>query len=270
MRRPSFRVFASCASVCAALALEGCASSPSNTRWSRHFEGGVQGGALAAQYQQPVSLVPEAFLLGTIPLSFAYDDQIQKHEENRSLDSSTKSVASILQVVLPAIPVTLGIVQWGQGDGGRKFEVVAESLAGVVFAQQLIASAVGRERPNGRDNKSFPSGHTSWAFASTTLIVRELHEPGDNSFHFTDALLYAPAVFSAWERIASNHHWSSDVTCGALLGVLFTNWVWDAHYGSESENRPTIYEDRRSRGLAWRPTFDVLDGELVVGISAGF
>ena len=259
---------AACAFV--ATLLGGCASSGPGTRWSRHFDGPTWGGALAQQVHHPDRLVPEATLLALVPLAFVYDDDIREHNDDVTASAVASDVSSALQVVLPAIPVTFGIVQWAQGDGGEKFEVVAESLGGVVLVQQILANAVGRERPNEEDDKSFPSGHTSWAFAATTLIVRELHDPSDDSFHFTDALLYLPAAFTGWERIDADKHWASDVVVGAFLGVFLTNWIWDAHYGSDEGSQPTIYSNVRSRGIVWAPRVDMIDGELVVGITGGF
>ena len=248
----------------------GCTSSTPGTRWSRHFDDSVWGGALEQQVARPDRLVPEAVLLATIPAAFAYDDAIQEHEESRGVSSTTKGAANALQVVLAAIPVTIGAVDWAGGDGGRHLEVVAESLLGVAAVQQILARSVGRERPNHKDDQSFPSGHTSWSFAATTLIVRELHDPSDSSFHAIDVLLYAPAIFTGWERIASNRHWTSDVACGALLGVFLTNWIWDAHYRADAETRPSIYMDDRPHGMTWSPSLDLVEGGFVVGFKLGF
>jgi len=270
MPRDRTRVFvlAPCALVAAICG--GCASSNPGTRWSRHFDNSVWGGAAAQQVQHPDRLVPEATLLALVPLSFMYDDDIRNHNDGTTASSAAQDFSTALQVVLPAIPLTVGIVQWAHGDGGEKFEVVAESLGSVVLTQQLLAHAVGRERPNGEDDLSFPSGHSSWAFAATTLIVRELHAPSDDSFHLVDGLLYLPAVFAGWERIDADKHWTSDVVCGALLGVFMTNLVWDAHYGSDESSQPTIYSNVRQRGIVWAPNVEVHDGRLLVGITCGF
>jgi hypothetical protein len=263
-------VFAVLACPLAAACLNGCASPASDDRWSRHFDGAVWGGALEQQIQRPDRLVPEAVLLAAIPVSFVYDDQIQAHEAQRTVDSTTMSVANALQVVLPAIPLTIGSVDWARGDEGRNFEVVAESLLEVEAVQQILAHTVSRERPNHSDNTSFPSGHSAWSFAATTLIVRDLHDPADDSFHAVDALLYAPAIFVGWERVASNKHWTSDVVCGAFLGVFLTNWIWDAHFSSDEGTRTTIFSDDRHRGIAWSPNLDVIDGRFVLGIKGEF
>jgi membrane-associated phospholipid phosphatase len=270
MRRSRCGVLTISSCALAAASIAGCSTDGQGTRWSRHFDASVWGGALGQQVHHADRLVPEVALLATIPLAFAYDDDIQEHYADYSVDSTTSDASSVLQVVLPVIPVTFGVVQWAQGDGGEKFEVVAASLGGVVLVQQILSKAVGRERPNGQDDLSFPSGHSSWAFAATTLIVRELHEPSDDSFHLVDGLLYLPATFAAWERVASNKHWASDAAVGAFLGVFLTNWIWDAHYGSDEGDQPTIYDDVRKRGIVWSPRFDMIDGQVVFGISGGF
>lgn len=254
----------------AAASLFGCASPETETRWSRHFDVTVVGGAFGQQIHRPDRLGPEAVLLATIPASLIYDTDIADHYAKHTIDPSTKGISTGLQVLLPVIPVTVGIVDWSRGDGGRNFEVTAESLGGVVAVQQLLAYTVERRRPNRRDTTSFPSGHTSWVFAASTLIIRDLHDPDDHSFHFVDGLIYAPAIWSGWERIAANKHWASDVTCGALLGVLLTNLVWDAHFRGSDKTRPTVYMDEGRRGVAWRPTIDVIDGQPAIGIQVGF
>ena len=270
MRSSYCRVLQLLACIFAAAWLDGCTTSTPDTRWSRHFDGAVWGGALGQQVQRPDRLVPEATLLALIPLSFVYDDDIQKFEENRPLSTTTKNISTALQVILPAIPVTIGTVDWAHGDGGNNLEVVGESLIGVVAIQQLLANTVARERPDHSDHTSFPSGHSSWAFAATTLIVRDLHDPSDDSFHALDALVYLPAIFAGWERVASNRHWTSDVVCGAFRGVFFTNWVWDAHFGSGGDARQTIFGDDRQRGVAWNFGFDMIDGRPALGIHGGF
>ena len=270
MRAPSCRLPTLLVGTLSSVVLAGCTSTDSGTRWSRHFDGSVWGGALSQQAQHSETLAPEVALLATIPLSFAYDDQIQTHYNGDSVSTAQKDASDALQILLPAIPMTIGIVDWAHGDGGERFEVVAESLGAVVLAQQTLAYTVGRERPNGSDDKSFPSGHTSWAFSATTLIVRGLHDPSDDSFHLVDGLLYLPAAFAGWERVASDRHWTSDVVCGAFLGVFLTNWIWDAHYGRNDGSQPTIYDDGHHRGIAWVPVVDMVDGQLLLGISGGF
>lgn len=248
----------------------GCSSADPGTRWSRHFDGSVWGGAAHVQIARPDRLLPEAALAAMIPLGFVYDKDIQERVGDRTVDSRTKTASTVLQFAAPAVPLALGVYHWAEGDEGRHFEVAVESLVTVVSLQQLLALSVHRERPDHDNHFSFPSGHTGWIFAATTLVVRQVHDPSDTSFHPLDTLLYAPAIFTGWERIVRNRHWTSDVAAGAFLGVVVTNLVWDAHFRTDEEDRRVILFEDRPRKTAWMPGVDVIEGQFVLTLQARF
>ncbi|GAB3929913.1 hypothetical protein GCM10028827_24620 [Mucilaginibacter myungsuensis] len=79
-----------------------------------------------------------------------------------------------------------------------------------------------RERPDGRDNLSFPSGHTSNAFAGAEFMAQEL---GDVSPWYT-VLGYSCATFTAMSRITHRDHWFSDVIAGAGVGIFCTKGAY--------------------------------------------
>ncbi len=73
--------------------------------------------------------------------------------------------------------------------------------------------AVHRERPDGSDHQSFPSGHASVTFATATVIERHLG--------WRKAVLgYAIASYVAMSRIHDNKHYLSDVVFGAAVGTI--------------------------------------------------
>lgn len=82
--------------------------------------------------------------------------------------------------------------------------------------------SIDKERPNGFNNEAFPSGHTSLAFASATVLFEE--------FKNTEPLLaysgYAFALTTGYLRIAKNRHWSSDVILGSAVGIAITKLVY--------------------------------------------
>lgn len=85
---------------------------------------------------------------------------------------------------------------------------------------------IDKERPNGANEEAFPSGHTSLAFASATV----LHEEFKNSEPILAYSGYAFAISTAYLRMAKNKHWLSDVILGSALGIGVTKLVYHFDY----------------------------------------
>ncbi len=101
-----------------------------------------------------------------------------------------------------------------------------QSLIYSGLTTMMIRMITGRNRPTYTDNHldfiwfttednyhSFPSGHTTVAFAFSTVLAEYFDTP------LSRIVFYGMAGFSAAERVINNDHWFSDVTLGALLGI---------------------------------------------------
>ena len=64
-----------------------------------------------------------------------------------------------------------------------------------------------------RGGASFPSGHTTLAFALATAVSHESHS------RWVPWVLYPLASAVAWSRVHEQEHWTSDVVAGAFLGA---------------------------------------------------
>jgi membrane-associated phospholipid phosphatase len=77
-------------------------------------------------------------------------------------------------------------------------------------------------RPNGEDELSLPSGHTSSAFVMATVLFHEFKDT-------KPVLAYSGFVFASATgvlRVLNNEHWTSDVLVGAGIGIIITDLVY--------------------------------------------
>jgi membrane-associated phospholipid phosphatase len=81
---------------------------------------------------------------------------------------------------------------------------------------------VSRERPNGSDNRSFPSGHATRAFVSAEF----LHQEFGHLSPWVSIAGYTTASATAYLRLYQNEHWLSDVLAGAAIGMASTKLVY--------------------------------------------
>ena len=96
----------------------------------------------------------------------------------------------------------------------RHFEYAFATLGANGVTTVLLKEIVRRERPNGSNHRSFPSGHVSHSFA-TASIFKELYgwKIGGPA--------YGIAAIVAMNRMQDNKHYFSDVIFGASLGTAF-------------------------------------------------
>ena len=103
-----------------------------------------------------------------------------------------------------------------------------------------LKSATGRERPDGSDNRSFPSGHASQAFTRATLACRNVDQiPSlSNGWRVTLKTSFRViAAGTAWARVEGGKHYPSDVLVGAALGNFVAIFVHDAFLPADSKTR---------------------------------
>lgn len=103
---------------------------------------------------------------------------------------------------------------------GTAIYVLAEAImSGSTFSVKHI---VGRDRPDGADNYSFPSGHTANAFAAAEFLNQEYRDVSP----WIGYASYTVATATGVLRMYNNKHWLSDVVTGAGFGIASTKLAY--------------------------------------------
>ena len=200
------------------------------------------------EYAHSPALLPAVATLGGVALLGLSDHYIWKHVTFAG-GPGAQRVADFAQPI--GTPAVIGPVLIAGYAGGLLFHkpelshASARMAASIVFAAtttQVLKMTVGRTRPgnvaNGdadefrafSGNTSFPSGHTTLAFAAATAIDRE------TDARWVPWVVYPVAGLVGWSRIHDQMHWMSDVAAGAAVGYFATN---AAENFLRSDNRVT-------------------------------
>ena len=115
------------------------------------------------------------------------------------------------------IALSLGTYAYGRlRDQPRVSHLGMDLLQAQILTEMLVQPlkfATHRQRPDGSNHQSFPSGHAAITFAAATVIER--HLGWRNS-----VLGYAIASYVAASRLHDNVHYLSDVVFGAAVGSI--------------------------------------------------
>ncbi len=129
----------------------------------------------------------------------------------------------------------------------------AEALAVDAVWTGALKYTLHRQRPDGSDFYSLPSGHTSTMFSLATVAEQHFGWKAG-----VPAYLLASAV--GLSRIESNKHYLSDVLAGATLGVVVGRTVTRVDGGARA----------RHRSISVGPATHARGGGVGLGVSASW
>ena len=141
-------------------------------------------------------------------------------------------------------PVIIGGSLYAAGRLGHWKRIADLGLHGTealyvgALTAEIIKDVVGRARPyatgdtNSRDfsflrgfrkgnaYKSFPSGHSTAAFAAAAAVTAETSRWWPTSTWYVAPVMYGGATMVGLSRMYNNAHWASDVAMGAAIGTF--------------------------------------------------
>jgi membrane-associated phospholipid phosphatase len=112
----------------------------------------------------------------------------------------------------------------GKNNFGNRTALALKSFLLNDLISWQLKHRINEKRPSGGGH-SFPSGHTSRAFAFAHFMHKEY---GEVSPWFSIGA-YSCAATVGYMRLAKDAHWISDVVMGAGLGILSTELIYLTH-----------------------------------------
>jgi membrane-associated phospholipid phosphatase len=182
-----------------------------------------------------------ALTIAMFPVDKHIASQLQNPntQANRFFDNSATGVELITS---PGAFIIGGgmyaIGRWGGhpnledlGWHGTEAVLLASAVTGI------LKGTLGRARPfvvsdtnphdfkfgggfSSSDRQSFPSGHTTTAFAAAAAVTSEMRRLYPQSVWYVGPVLYGGATLVGLSRMYHNKHWASDVVLGAAIGTF--------------------------------------------------
>lgn len=144
-----------------------------------------------------------------------------------------------------AIPVVGGVYAVGllsrRTDIRETGLMLIEALGFAGVTTTVVKSVLGRSRPfieegpreyrlfkTDFEHTSMPSGHSTVAFAVSSVLAGRMKNP------YATAGLYTAAALTAWSRVYHDEHWFSDTVVGAAVGTAMGLAVVGLHENTGS------------------------------------
>jgi membrane-associated phospholipid phosphatase len=180
------------------------------------------------------ALLEGGFFLVDKPVQRFASDLMKRNSGLKGLSRGVTNFGAIYEGYTLA---ALGLYGWAFKNTKMKTTTLLATQSYLVAGamESLLKVLTGRQRPNYledghsesrplfhgpfyfplRTSTSFPSGHTTAAFAAATVYAQEYRDRP-----WVPILSYSAASLIGLSRITENKHWISDVFAGAALGYV--------------------------------------------------
>jgi membrane-associated phospholipid phosphatase len=184
--------------------------------------------------------------VGLTVAMFPLDQSAARHLQDSSSQAShfLKNTSKAVQYVADPGSIVIGVGMYGVGRIAhwRTVEDLGlhgtEAIALGSAATGILKGLAGRARPNvsadtnaadfgfgrgfrkGNGYESFPSGHTTAAFAAAAAVTSETQRFWPHHAWIVAPVMYGGATLVGLSRMYNNAHWASDVALGAAIGTF--------------------------------------------------
>ena len=209
--------------------------------------------------------VVAAAFVGGMAAAFPLDRQLARSLRDSSMQAVrfAKSFSEALNWLGTPGTLIIGGVMYGSGRWIFKNREIAdlglhgtEAVAAGLAATLTLKNVVGRGRPllhadenyedpydfnfgrgwSDENYRSFPSGHTTMAFAAAAAVTAESKRWWPGARWVVAPVMYGGATLIGVARMYTDNHWASDVVGGAAIGS-FAGWKVVRYHHTHPDNR---------------------------------
>lgn len=192
-----------------------------------------------------------AVLIASTDTDQKISDWAAEHTPIYGSQSAAQAASDNLRTVLASSAVVTSVMAPGKPDAllpGRPGSLATASMAALATSQVTgaLKDSTDRERPNGVDERSFPSSHTAAASTYATLSAQRVDNMAlsltqrrrlKTGFHVV-------AAATAWARVEAQAHYPVDVLMGLALGNFTAVLMQES---LQSSQRPVWFGIDRDR-----------------------
>lgn len=174
----------------------------------------------------PFTLITAGIIVESLPSHTVFSkERIQEYVQDKMNGFTTSA-----DDYLPFVPLA---AMYGFKLAGMKSRSDLLNQTIITAKSELLAAAIVFSmknvihdmRPDGSSDNTMPSGHTTLAFVSATLLDMEYRETSP----WISVGGYLCAATTGFFRVANNRHWASDVLIGAGIGIASVKLVYLTH-----------------------------------------
>lgn len=193
-------------------------------------------------------------------VAFKYDKDIYKFYAGKEKEEFPDSVGDTMGTGIPGAAIALLTMGTGWIIGSDRTigagQSHAEALVATFFYTSILKMVVERDRPpafsknESSFNASFPSGHTSTAFATAGSLMA-------SAGPIVGIPMVILAGLTGYSRVQQRAHYAGDVLFGAVLGYTMGTGFYAHHQKGKSLAWQVLpyFEDRENWGLSARYEF---------------
>ena len=160
-------------------------------------------------------LLIRRYYLITVMLGFCFQAYGQQRESD--------GIDNVLEMMPYASVFTLkacGVK--AKDDWAKLTATTVASWAVTAGTAYLLKHTIKETRPDGTNQHSFPSGHTSIAFAGATMLHKEFGKVSP----WISVAGFGIATCVGVDRVLRDRHYWHDVVAGAGIGIVATEATW--------------------------------------------